>query len=345
LRFNRIDETILMIKIGIVGLGRIGKVHLHNIQHHIVEAQVVAACSRSEQSLDYAKQFGVEKLFTSYEKMLSEGGIDAVVVASPTALHFEHLKLAIAAQKHIFCEKPIDLSIENILEIKRHLSAIQIKFMLGFNRRFDPNILKIKKELKDGRLGRTQSVKLISRDPGPPPMEFIKTSGGLFLDMAIHDFDLARHLMGSEVTQVFTTAGIFGQLPLETVGDVDTAVSVLKFEDNSFATIENSRNSSYGYDQRVEVFGDKGLVSSQNKSDDTVSFADQKGFLHPKPMKFFIERYKESYLNILNSFVQCLVNDTVPELSFEDGLRSMAISLAAKKSSEENRVVLLSEIV
>ena len=235
--------------------------------------------------------------------MLSEGGIDAVVVASPTALHFEHLKLAIAAQKHIFCEKPIDLSIENILEIKRHLSAIQIKFMLGFNRRFDPNILKIKKELKDGRLGRTQSVKLISRDPGPPPMEFIKTSGGLFLDMAIHDFDLARHLMGSEVTQVFTTAGIFGQLPLETVGDVDTAVSVLKFEDNSFATIENSRNSSYGYDQRVEVFGDKGLVSSQNKSDDTVSFADQKGFLHPKPMKFFIERYKESYLNILNSYV------------------------------------------
>ena len=174
-----------MIKIGIVGLGRIGKVHLHNIQHHIVEAQVIAACSRSEQSLDYAKQFGVEKLFTSYEKMLSEGGIDAVVVASPTALHFEHLKLAIAAQKHIFCEKPIDLSIENILEIKRHLSAIQIKFMLGFNRRFDPNILKIKKELKDGRLGRTQSVKLISRDPGPPPMEFIKTSGGLFLDLSL----------------------------------------------------------------------------------------------------------------------------------------------------------------
>ncbi|MEO2143920.1 MAG: inositol 2-dehydrogenase [Flavobacteriaceae bacterium] len=334
-----------MIKIGIVGLGRIGKVHLFNIQQLISGASVIAACSRSEKSLEYAKKHSVKGLFTSFDDMLSEGGIDAVIIASPTALHFEHLKLAIAAGKHIFCEKPIDLSIENVKEIKSLLDATPVKFMVGFNRRYDPNVLKIKKELNEGRLGAPQSVKIISRDPGPPPMEYIKTSGGLFLDMAIHDFDLARYLMNSEITEVYSTASIFGDLPLETVEDVDTAVTILKFKNKGFATIENSRNSTYGYDQRIEVFGEKGLLSAQNKSDDSVYFANNSGFHRPKPVGFFIERYKESYLNILDSFVQCLEQNKDLELTFQDGLQSLAISLAAEKSSKQNRTVLLSEII
>lgn len=334
-----------MIKIGIVGLGRIGKVHLFNIQQLISGASVIAACSRSEKSLEYAKKHSVKGLFTSFDDMLSEGGIDAVIIASPTALHFEHLKLAIAAGKHIFCEKPIDLSIENVKEIKSLLDATPVKFMVGFNRRYDPNVLKIKKELNEGRLGAPQSVKIISRDPGPPPMEYIKTSGGLFLDMAIHDFDLARYLMNSEITEVYSTASIFGDLPLETVEDVDTAVTILKFKNKGFATIENSRNSTYGYDQRIEVFGEKGLLSAQNKSDDSVYFANNSGFHRPKPVGFFIERYKESYINILDSFVQCLEQNKDLELTFQDGLQSLAISLAAKKSSKQNRTVLLSEII
>lgn len=334
-----------MIKIGIVGLGRIGKVHLFNIQQLISGASVIAACSRSEKSLEYAKKHSVKGLFTSFDDMLSEGGIDAVIIASPTALHFEHLKLAIAAGKHIFCEKPIDLSIENVKEIKSLLDANPVKFMVGFNRRYDPNVLKIKKELNEGRLGALQSVKIISRDPGPPPMEFIKTSGGLFLDMAIHDFDLARYLMNSEITEVYSTASIFGDLPLETVDDVDTAVTILKFKNKGFATIENSRNSTYGYDQRIEVFGEKGLLSAQNKSDDSVYFANNSGFHRPKPVGFFIERYKESYINILDSFVQCLEQNKDLELTFQDGLQSLAISLAAEKSSKQNRTVLLSEII
>ena len=334
-----------MIKIGIVGLGRIGKVHLFNIQQLISGASVIAACSRSEKSLEYAKKHSVKGLFTSFDDMLSEGGIDAVIIASPTSLHFEHLKLAIAAGKHIFCEKPIDLSIENVKEIKSLLDANPVKFMVGFNRRYDPNVLKIKKELNEGRLGAPQSVKIISRDPGPPPMEFIKTSGGLFLDMAIHDFDLARYLMNSEITEVYSTASIFGDLPLETVEDVDTAVTILKFKNKGFATIENSRNSTYGYDQRIEVFGEKGLLSAQNKSDDSVYFANNSGFHRPKPVGFFIERYKESYINILDSFVQCLEQNKDLELTFQDGLQSLAISLAAEKSSKQNRTVLLSEII
>ena len=334
-----------MIKIGIVGLGRIGKVHLFNIQQLISGASVIAACSRSEKSLEYAKKHSVKGLFTSFDDMLSEGGIDAVIIASPTALHFEHLKLTIAAGKHIFCEKPIDLSIENVKEIKSLLDANPVKFMVGFNRRYDPNVLKIKKELNEGRLGAPQSVKIISRDPGPPPMEYIKTSGGLFLDMAIHDFDLARYLMNSEITEVYSTASIFGDLPLETVEDVDTAVTILKFKNKGFATIENSRNSTYGYDQRIEVFGEKGLLSAQNKSDDSVYFANNSGFHRPKPVGFFIERYKESYINILDSFVQCLEQNKDLELTFQDGLQSLAISLAAEKSSKQNRTVLLSEII
>jgi myo-inositol 2-dehydrogenase/D-chiro-inositol 1-dehydrogenase len=334
-----------MIKIGIVGLGRIGKVHLFNIQQLISGASVIAACSRSEKSLEYAKKHSVKGLFTSFDDMLSEGGIDAVIIASPTSLHFEHLKLAIAAGKHIFCEKPIDLSIENVKEIKSLLDANPVKFMVGFNRRYDPNVLKIKKELNEGRLGAPQSVKIISRDPGPPPMEFIKTSGGLFLDMAIHDFDLARYLMNSEITEVYSTASILGDLPLETVDDVDTAVTILKFKNKGFATIENSRNSTYGYDQRIEVFGEKGLLSAQNKSDDSVYFANNSGFHRPKPVGFFIERYKESYINILDSFVQCLEQNKDLELTFQDGLQSLAISLAAEKSSKQNRTVLLSEII
>lgn len=334
-----------MIKIGIVGLGRIGKVHLFNIQQLISGASIIAACSRSEKSLEYAKKHSVKGLFTSFDDMLSEGGIDAVIIASPTSLHFEHLKLAIAAGKHIFCEKPIDLSIENVKEIKSLLDANPVKFMVGFNRRYDPNVLKIKKELNEGRLGVPQSVKIISREPGPPPMEFIKTSGGLFLDMAIHDFDLARYLMNSEITEVYSTASIFGDLPLETVDDVDTAVTILKFKNKGFATIENSRNSTYGYDQRIEVFGEKGLLSSQNKSDDSVYFANNSGFHRPKPVGFFIERYKESYINILDSFVQCLEQNKDLELTFQDGLQSLAISLAAEKSSKQNRTVLLSEII
>lgn len=334
-----------MIKIGIVGLGRIGKVHLFNIQNLISDAIVTAACSGSKKSLEYAKKQNVKDLFTSFDKMLSEGGIDAVIIASPTAVHFDHLKLAITAGKHIFCEKPIDLSIDNVRQIKSLLDSNPVKFMVGFNRRYDPNVLKIKKELNEGRLGETQSIKIISRDPGPPPMEFIKTSGGLFLDMAIHDFDLARYLMNSEITEVYSTARIFGDLPLETVGDVDTAVTILKFRNKGFATIENSRNSTYGYDQRIEIFGKKGLLSSQNKSDDSVYFANNSGLHGPKPVKFFIERYKESYINILDSFVQCLEQNNDSELTLQDGFQSLAVSLAAEKSSKLNRTVLLSEII
>jgi myo-inositol 2-dehydrogenase/D-chiro-inositol 1-dehydrogenase len=334
-----------MIKIGVVGLGRIGQVHLHNLKYFFREVELVAACSGSEKSLNYAQSLGVKGLYTSFETMLSKEEIDAVVIASPTALHFEHLKLAIRYKKHIFCEKPIDLSIDNVREIGKLLSSTPIKFMVGFNRRYDPNILKVKKELNEGKIGTIQSIRLVSRDPGLPPMEFIKTSGGLFLDMAIHDFDLAVYLMGSELNQVYATASIFGKLPLETVGDVDTAVTVLKFKNEAVAIVENSRNSTYGYDQRLEVFGEKGLLTVANNSDDSVSLMDHQGVHHPKPTGFFIERYKESYLHIMGSFISSLTYNKDPQTSFDAGLVSLAISLAAKKSATENRPVLISEIL
>ena len=333
-----------MIKLAIVGLGRIGKVHLKNCIHSLPQVEVVAACSRSEQSLNYAKQLGVDALFTSFDQLLKQVAFDAVIIASPTALHYEHLEQAIAFKKHIFCEKPIDLSLTNTYLLKKQLAQQSIKFMLGFNRRFDPSILKVKVELSQGKLGKIQSIRIISRDPGPPPMEFLKTSGGLFLDMAIHDFDLLRYLMDSEVNEVYTTAGVFGALPLKSIGDVDTAITVLKFNNESIATIENSRNSSYGYDQRLEVFGECGMLTTGNQFEHSVQYADAQGSHQPKPIGFFIERYQSSYLKSLAYFIDCLINNSDPSISFNDGLASLKIGLAAKKSSSENRVVTLDEI-
>lgn len=333
-----------MIKLAIVGLGRIGKVHLKNCIDSLPKAQIVAACSRSEKSLNFAKNLGVEALYTSFDALLKEVDFDGLIIASPTAFHFEHLQKAIAHKKHIFCEKPIDLSLANTLALKNQLKTKPVKFMLGFNRRFDPSISYIKHELNQGALGKIQSIRLISRDPGPPPMEFLKTSGGLFLDMAIHDFDLARDLMNSEVTEVYTTASIFGNLPLKSIDDVDTAITVLKFKNNGLATIENSRNSTYGYDQRLEVFGEKGMLSTENQFENSVIHADAQGAHQSKPIGFFIERYQTSYLKALDYFITCLLNDTEPKVTFRDGLASLKIGLAAQQSNKENRVVLLDEI-
>lgn len=333
-----------MIKLAIVGLGRIGKVHLKNCIFSLPEVQVVAACSRSEQSLNFAKNLGVKALYTSIDDLFKEVDFDTVIIASPTAFHFEHLQKAIAHKKHIFCEKPIDLSLANTQLLIKQLEKQPVKFMLGFNRRFDPSILKIKNEISKGKQGKIHSIRLISRDPGPPPMEFLKTSGGLFLDMAIHDFDLARALMESEVTEVYSTAGIFGNLPLKSIDDVDTAITVLKFKNKALATVENSRNSTYGYDQRLEVFCETGMWSNANQLENSILHADAHGAHQPKPIGFFIERYQTSFLKALDYFVSCLLKNRAPNVSFDEGLASLKISLAAQKSSKENRVVSLDEI-
>jgi myo-inositol 2-dehydrogenase/D-chiro-inositol 1-dehydrogenase len=328
-----------MINFGIVGLGRIGKIHLSNVQRYCPEAQVLAASPVKPKHQAFLKENGVAFHFETYEEMVQDASIDAVIIASPTAFHYNHILLAAQAGKHIFCEKPIDLAYEKVKNVTATVAAAGIHFMVGFNRRFDPHIQELKAAIDLGKAGSPRIVKITSRDPAPPPLEFIKHSGGLFLDMAIHDFDMARYLIGDEVVQVSSTGNIFGDLPLAQYDDIDTAVTTLIFKKGCMVQIDNSRYSSYGYDQRLEVFGENGMVATQNILENALQISDSSGHLTARSKLFFIERYADSYRNIMMDFVTTLNNKQAPSISAEDGLAALAIAMAAKKSVKENRPI------
>tara|TARA_A100001011_G_scaffold133880_1_gene141171 strand:+ start:158 stop:1159 length:1002 start_codon:yes stop_codon:yes gene_type:complete len=327
------------INFGIVGLGRIGKIHLTNVQLYCPNAQVVAACRVSDDKKDFLHQNRVERYFDTYEQMVNDPDIHAVIIASPTAFHYEHILLAAQAGKHIFCEKPIDLSYDKVQHVVAEVAAARVHFMVGFNRRFDPNVLKLKQAIDQGKTGTPQIVKIVSRDPGPPPLDYIKTSGGLFLDMAIHDFDMARYLVGDEVVQVQSNGTVFGSLPVDQYDDIDTAMTTLIFKNGCMAQIDNSRNSSYGYDQRLEVFGAEGMYAMKNIFEDSVFAQDANGYHSARTKYFFIERYEASYRKIIQSFVTTLSNNQPSEVTAEDGLAALSIAMAAKKSLKENNPI------
>ena len=331
-----------MVNFGIVGLGRIGKVHLSNMQRYCSHAKVIAACSAENKHKAFLEKHAVPLYFDNFVDMLKVPEIDAVIIASPTAFHYEHIHQAAQARKHIFCEKPIDLSYEKVKNIKETVAAAGIHFMLGFNRRFDPHIKKLKKALDQNEAGSPRILKMTSRDPEPPPLEFIQHSGGLFLDMAIHDFDMARFLVEDEVAQVMAHGTVFGELDMQNYDDIDTAVITLIFKKGCMVQIDISRYSPYGYDQRIEVFGAKGKIATQNILEDAVQTTNATGHHTAKAQYFFIERYADSYRNALLHFVHTLKNRQSTAPDAEDGLAALAIAMAAKQSLKENRPVTLS---
>jgi len=332
------------IKLGIVGLGRIGIVHLNNVFTKLNNAEIYAASNVNEKIKPYLKEIGLSKFYNKFQDLVNDSNVDAVIIASPTNLHTEHIIHAIKSGKHVFCEKPIDLSFEKVSELVYKVNLSGVKFMVGYNRRFDPSFIKVKEYITSNKIGVPQIVKITSRDPNPPPLEYIKNSGGLFLDMAIHDFDMARHLINDEVYSVYSSGKVFGDSGIEKLGDIDTAITILTFINGAMATIDNSRKANYGYDQRIEVFGSKGMSGIDNKLNDNHFYADSKGIHKSKGMSFFIDRYAESYLNEMKHFIECILNDTKPKITGEDAILSLAIALAAKKSVMEKRVVLISEI-
>ncbi|MAV78985.1 MAG: inositol 2-dehydrogenase [Flavobacteriaceae bacterium] len=331
-----------MINFGIIGLGRIGKIHLSNVQLYCKDAQVLAASHVKPKHQAFLKENGVEIHFATFAEMLKHPGINAVIIASPTAFHYDHILLAAKAGKHIFCEKPIDLAYEKVKTIKETVAAAGIHFMVGFNRRFDPHIQQLKTSIDQGKVGSPRIVKITSRDPAPPPLKFIEHSGGLFLDMAIHDFDMARYLVGDEVVKVNSSGNIFGNLPLAQFDDIDTAVTTLIFKKGCMVQIDNSRYCAYGYDQRLEVFGENGKVATQNILENAVQTSVASGHHTARSKPFFIERYADSYRNILMDFVSTLKNKKASSISAEDGLAALAIAMAAKQSIKENRPISLS---
>ena len=268
-----------------------------------------------------------------------------MIICSPTDTHADYVIKAANAGKHIFCEKPLDLSLEKVAITLDVVEKSGVKLMLGFNRRFDPNFLKIKSMVDAGQVGDPQILKITSRDPGPPPVSYIRVSGGLFMDMAIHDFDMARYIMNKEVVEVYSRGAVLVDPAIGEAGDIDTALTTLTFEDGTMANIDNSRRAVYGYDQRLEVFGSKGMVKADNNYPDNHQYFGANEISGSLPLNFFLERYTASYLNEMSAFFDSVQNNEDLPVSGKDGLEAMKIALAAKISVSENRPVKIEELI
>ena len=333
------------LRVGVIGAGRIGKLHAQNLTAQIPGVEVAAIADvdlKAAQTL--AEQLDVPIASEDYHTLLSNRSIDAVAVCSSTDTHAKIIVEAAQAKKHIFCEKPIALDLEHIDLALEAVQKTGVKLQIGFNRRLDPNFRKIRSLVAEGKIGTPQIIRITSRDPAPPPISYVKVSGGLFLDMTIHDFDMARYLIGSEVEEVYTAAGVMIDPAIGEAGDVDTAIITLRFTNGAIGTIDNSRKAVYGYDQRVEVFGSNGMIQAHNNTPDQDIYFNTEGVHSARPLYFFLERYMQSYIAEMTEFVQSIREDTDPAITGLDGRIPVVMGMAARKSYLEHRPVRLSEI-
>lgn len=333
------------LNFGIIGAGRIGNVHAESLVYRIPGATVSTISDVFEESATQtAARFDIPNSTTNYRDILDDPQIDAVAICSSTDTHTQFMIEAAEAGKHIFCEKPIALNLADIDKALETVEKSGVKLQLGFNRRFDSNFMHLQKTVASGAIGQPQIVRITSRDPAPPPIEYVKVSGGIFLDMTIHDFDMARFLVGSEVEEVYATGGVMVDPAIGEAGDLDTCVITLKFENGAIGIIENSRQAVYGYDQRAEVFGSAGSVEAGNNSHANTVTRTANGIDSPKPLWFFLERYLDAYVNEMRAFIDAIANDTEPEVTGIDGRIPVVMGLAAGLSYKENRPVKISEI-
>ena len=335
-----------MLNIGIIGAGRIGKVHLQSVTRYVADAKVIALADpfMNAETEEWARSLGVAKLTRDYKEILSDPEVDAVFICSSTDTHSAISLEAIAAGKHIFCEKPVDHDLGKIKAVMQALEGSPVKYQVGFNRRFDHNFAAAREAVAKGRIGELAVLKITSRDPGAPPVDYIKVSGGIFLDMTIHDFDMVRFISGEEVTEVYAAGGVTVDPAIGEAGDIDTAVVTLRLESGALAVIDNCRRASYGYDQRLEAFGSKGQVAISNDTASSAVVSDASGVTAEKPLYFFLERYMQAYAAEVEAFVAAVRDDTPVPVGIDAGLQSVLIGVAAKKSLELGRPVKLSEI-
>ncbi|MFC1997573.1 inositol 2-dehydrogenase [Chloroflexota bacterium] len=334
-----------MINFGVIGAGRIGKLHAENLCTCVPGTSVkYIADIIFEAAQETANKLHIPTATSDYREILADPEVDAVAICSSTDTHSQIIIDAAAAGKDIFCEKPIDY---DLVKIDAALNAVMdagVKLQIGFNRRFDPNFRKLREVVAGGKIGAPHILRIISRDPAPPPIEYIKVSGGIFFDMTIHDFDMARYLMDSEVNEIFVAGGVMVDSAIGDAGDIDTAVITLRFENGAIGTIDNSRQAVYGYDQRVEVFGSEGMVTAGNNLPDTHIYSNAEGVFSSKPLYFFLERYTESFICEMRAFVDAIQNNGHPLVSGMDGRIPVIMGMAAKKSFLEGRPVKLSEL-
>ena len=333
------------LKVGIIGAGRIGSLHAKSICYNVPTAKVVGITDVfAENAKKVAAELGIEKVYADYKEMLADPEVEAVLVCSSTDTHADIAIEAAKAGKHIFCEKPVDLTPSKVEAVIAAVKEAGVKLQVGFNRRFDHNFANVRAMVNDGKIGDVHIIKITSRDPAPPPAEYSAVSGGMFLDMTIHDFDMARFLAGADVTEVYANATCLVDPAIGEAGDVDTAIISLKFANGAIGVIDNSRRAAYGYDQRVEVFGSKGAAVASNDTPTNVVYMGADGVVSDKPLYFFLERYMQSFRDEMLQFVDAVLEDKPVPATGVDGLNAILIALAAKKSVAEGRPVLISEI-
>ena len=324
------------VTLGIIGTGRIGKLHAENILRIPGTHLKIAVDPKVDKA--WAENIGLSYAHDT-DAIFSDNEIDAVIICSPSGFHIDQIVEAAQSGKHIFCEKPLGFDPRTIAEALRVVEQQGVKLQIGFNRRFDPDLVRLKQAVDSGTIGRSYLISITNLDPAPPPAEYLAASGGIFLDTTVHDFDIVRYLSGSEVEEVYSAGAVLIDPSIGKIGDVDTAMTTLKLENGAMALIHNSRQAVYGFDQRVEVFGSKGSISTENRTQFQTVLKTSQGVVTDKPMDFFLERYKESYKAEIEEFIRVIREDRQAAVTGRDGLIPVLIALAAKQSLKEERPV------
>ncbi len=337
--------SVKKLNVGIIGAGRIGKVHAETIAFRLPEATAVAITDLNREAAEQvAARCGIPKVAESSEEIFADPRIEAVLICSSTGTHADLVVQAAEAGKHIFCEKPIDHSLAKIDRALAAVAKAGVKLQVGFNRRFDANFARVRQAVASGEIGTPHLMHIVSRDPAPPPVSYVKVSGGIFLDMTIHDFDMARFLIGDEVEEIYTAAGVMVDPEIGKAGDLDTALVVLRFKSGVIGTIDNSRKAVYGYDQRVEILGSQGSIATGNCYPNQAVISTATEVRRDLPLNFFMDRYTDSFANELRAFVGAVLEDQPTPVTGIEGRIPVVMGLAARRSYDERRPVRLDEM-
>ncbi|MDE0591274.1 MAG: inositol 2-dehydrogenase [Yoonia sp.] len=333
----------MTVKFAILGAGRIGQVHARAVTATPGATLVAIADPMADAAKKVAVAYGCG--IRSIDEIAASDDVDAVAICTPTNTHADLIEQFAKAGKAVFCEKPVDLSLERVKSCLKTVEDQGGTLMVGFQRRFDPDFMALKKTIEDGRIGNVEMITLTSRDPGPPPYDYIKVSGGIFRDMTIHDFDVARWLLGEEVETVQAAASVLTDEKIGKLGDYDSINVILTTASGRQCTITNTRRATYGYDQRIEVHGSKGSVSAENHREANIEIADSTGYTRPPLMNFFMSRYVNAYANEIAAFVDAIANGSPTPTTGHDGMMALALADAALKSVAEGCVVKVSDLV
>ncbi len=328
-----------MIKLGLIGAGRIGRLHAENIVYRVHGAELISIADAllNEEMKKWAQTLGVSKVSEKAEDIFTDPEVNAVLICSPSNTHEDYIMEAARNGKHIFCEKPIGSDLTKIERALRVVEDNKVKLQVGFVRRFDHNHKKVHDTVKEGKIGEPWLVKITSRDPKPPSVDYLRTSGGIFFDMTIHDFDMARYLSGSDVVEVSACGTVLINPVVASLNDFDTAIVTLRFENGALGVIDNCRQAVYGYDQRTEVHGSRGCVWVENDRPNTSVVLTAQGTLGEPFLWFFVERYKEAFIAEIEAFIDAIEKDVEPPVNGIDGFKAVLIARAADESAQKGR--------